>query len=79
MSEWHGWSTRKDASDHRVGLHISPYIYRKSIALSVLRVDDRGARQYPLAYFRSEEDAREAMEVLDHLILNKPLPKGSVE
>jgi hypothetical protein len=43
---------------------VGRYPLRKRFALYV----QRGSRTYPLAYFRSEELAREAMELLDDFL-----------
>ena len=55
----------------RFALHIGRYPLRKRIALYVVR----GGMSYPLAYFRSERHAREAVDLLGYLIpAEEPAP-----
>lgn len=55
--DWWGWSE----TESKAGLHIGPLPGRKRIALYGKRQGTIRA----LAYFRSEEHAREALELLD--------------
>jgi len=55
----------------RFALHIGRYPLRKRIALYVIQ----DGRSYPLAYFRSERHAREAVDLLGYLIpAEEPAP-----
>lgn len=74
-TEWHGWGRAEgydDSGNPIVGrtFHIGPLPTRKSIAL--YSVDHRdGAEMHVHAYFRSEQEARLALEVLDELLEGK--------
>ena len=72
---WHGWSKQYPASPDgsqraKVTLHIGPMRGRKGIALYVVY----GTFGEPLAYFRSEEAARKALAILDHIMQGEKLP-----
>ena len=56
-TDWHGWSVGRDS------LHVGPLPHRKRVALYVLH----GSVLRPLAYFRCEADAIDAMEMIDLL------------
>ena len=47
-----------------IGLGIEEIPYRKSKALVAHRVDKKGVRTYPLAYFMSDDAAKEAEHIL---------------
>lgn len=64
--DWHGWS--RSAEPYRgVALHVGPLPGRKSICLYSMDYRD-GAVMSVHAYFRSEEEARRALAVLDELM-----------
>lgn len=63
--EWHGW--KREGSD--VPLHVGPLPGRKSICL--YSIDGSVIRTH--AFFRDEQDARDAMVVLESLILPRPV------
>jgi hypothetical protein len=59
MNDWHGWSFSNS------NLYIGELPGRKQVVLYTM-VDD-GSTIRPLAYFRSQEDARIALDCLDKL------------
>lgn len=65
VSDWHGWSRGEQYTG--VALHIGPLPGRKSICLYTMDYRD-GAVLYVHAYFRSEEEARRALDTLDNLV-----------
>lgn len=68
--EWHGWSREGSA----LALHVGPLPGRKSICL--YSIDGSVIRTH--AFFRDEQSAREAMGVLESLILPRPArPSGT--
>jgi hypothetical protein len=60
MNDWHGWSF----SDSN--LHVGELPGRKQVCLYTMT--DGGSTIRPLAYFRSREDARIALDCLDKLV-----------
>lgn len=60
MSEWHGW---KRADGKGPSLHIGPLPGRSRIAMWL----EDGGLLRTLAYFDSEEKARQAMEIIDEM------------
>lgn len=64
MNEWHGWKTETSAA-----LHIGVLPGRKSVVL--YKID--GSVLTPLAYFRDEDGARDALRLFDEII--DALPK----
>jgi len=57
IADWHGWGLPTYA------LHIGPLPKRKGPCLYVVV----GVTTWPLAYFRSERDARLALSLIDQL------------
>lgn len=66
MSDWHGWGIKGKVEN----LHIGPLPGRKGIAFYVLRE----ATVSPLAYFVSEERAREALALIDRIFERRMAP-----
>jgi hypothetical protein len=66
VSQWHGWTREPEPYTGRA-LHIGPLPNRKSICLYTMDYRN-GATMYVHAYFRSMEEARRALETLDHLM-----------
>lgn len=64
--DWHGWSREGMPYTGR-SLHIGRLPNRKRVALYTMDYRD-GAVMYVHAYFRSEEEAKRALETLDHLM-----------
>lgn len=67
--DFHGWSVRGRS------LHVGFLPGRKQPAL--YSVD--GGRVLPLAYFTSTAMAREALRIIDDLVLAKPMIEGAGE
>ena len=62
---FHGWKR----SDKKYAIHIGVLPERKKPALYMLIYADNGELSYyPLAYFKGEDEALEAIEALDELI-----------
>lgn len=66
MSEWHGWSRGQKPYTGKA-LHVGPLPGRKSIALYTMDYTD-GAVMRVHAYFRNEDEARDALETLEYLL-----------
>ncbi len=66
MTDWHGWSRSKGIQTEQA-LHIGPLPGRKSICLYTMDYRD-GAVMRVHAYFRSEDEARAALDALDALL-----------
>lgn len=60
MTEWHGWSRGEGPA-----IHIGRLPGRKSICLYI----SDGSVVTPVAYFRDEEGARRALDLLNELIM----------
>ncbi len=65
MSDWHGWSRSRGLNGR--ALHIGPLPGRKSICLYTMDYRD-GAIMRVHAYFRNEDEARDALATLDEII-----------
>ena len=72
MDEWHGWS-RSEMPYTSEALHIGPLPGRKSICLYSMDYKD-GAVMSVHAYFRSEDEAKHALAILDRLM--RPVIEG---
>ncbi len=57
--------------DTKTCLGISQMPYRKNLSLNVFKSDDKGARLYPLAYFRDKESADEAYDLLNKIYMGR--------
>lgn len=65
VTDWHGWSRTQEYTGR--ALHIGPLPGRKSVCLYTM--DYRtGAVMRVHAYFRSEDEARAALDTLDELL-----------
>ncbi len=60
MSDWHGWGF----SNEKTALHIGKLPNRKQVCLYIIE----GSVLEPLAYFRTEESARRALALIEHLL-----------
>jgi hypothetical protein len=71
--EWHGFARDEPLAS---ALHVGRMPGRKSVCLYIARRNQHengiGCEVEPLAYFRSDEAAREALALLDHLIPTRP-------
>lgn len=61
--------------DSKVCLGIGKVHGRKQTALYVFRLDEKGARQYPLAYFRDNESEDEAADIISLMTNINPKDK----
>lgn len=72
QSHWHGWSRASkqsvvsDSTKQRCALHIGPLPGRKQIVLYV--ANEANGTLTPLAYFKTEALAQEALRMLDLLV-----------
>lgn len=71
MTDWHGWS--RTGKYEGEALHIGPLPGRKSICLYTMDYRD-GAAMYVHAYFRSEDEARHALAVMDRFLSPVEVP-----
>lgn len=72
---FHGYKTvPKGEREDCVGLYIGRLPHRKSLCLYASEQNKFCVYTYPLAYFTTEENAKECQRILDHMILNEPSP-----